>query len=192
MSAGVRCRRCPDVRQAETCGGKMFEMMGRGWVWKFGLGLAVRGKIREPCLRALPTYSSYATQLTDEPRCQEREVFLPPRKMARRERTSMEPADEVDNADLKKDEDPVQRVHSPLEARTHDTVAVGDQRKARSMNDDKDRARTHVFLNCALGSACFLVCCPSREDAKETENSPADEIDGTKTTLNAASQATDD
>jgi hypothetical protein len=34
-------------------------------------------------------------------RCQEREVLLPPRKMARRERTSMEPADEVDKANLK-------------------------------------------------------------------------------------------
>jgi hypothetical protein len=34
------------VPMLETCGGKMFEMRGRGWVWKFGLGLAVRGKIR--------------------------------------------------------------------------------------------------------------------------------------------------
>ncbi|KAJ8590820.1 hypothetical protein M405DRAFT_141282 [Rhizopogon salebrosus TDB-379] len=38
MSAGVRCHRCPDVRPAETCGGKIFEMRSSGWVVEIRAG----------------------------------------------------------------------------------------------------------------------------------------------------------
>ncbi|KAJ8590826.1 hypothetical protein M405DRAFT_840971 [Rhizopogon salebrosus TDB-379] len=84
---------------------------------------------------------------------------------------------------IHKDEDPVQRVHSPLEAQIHDTVAVGDQGRTGSTNDDTGRAQYMCFSIVHLAPRAPW----SREDAKETENSPADKIDRARATLNATS-----